>query len=171
MTEWLQSLDWSLWGVWILTGVLMFTGFVGTILPLIPGPLIIFVAGVVHHYLRPETGVSWWGIGFMALILVLSTVVDFLSGAVGAKWFGGTRWGVAGVIIGGIVGLFFGIVGVLIGPIIGGFVGEWFFAKQEVRPAMKAAWGSVIGAALGMFVRLCLSAAMIGVFLFDALLW
>lgn len=171
MMDWLQSLDWSFWGIWLLTGALMLTGFVGTVLPVIPGPLIIFVAAVLHLFLHPASGITWWCIAIMAIILVISTAVDFLSGAVGAKWFGGSRWGVAGVILGGIVGLFFGLVGVLIGPIIGGFMGEWFFAKKELRPAVKATWGSVLGTTVGLVVRLFLSAGMIAVFLVDAFWW
>ena len=58
-----------MWGTWTLTIVLLATGLAGTILPLLPGPVIIFVAGVLHTFLRPESAMSWWGIGLMALLV------------------------------------------------------------------------------------------------------
>src|SRR5688572_27150816 len=143
ITQWATSVDWALWGTWTLTSVLLLTGLLGTVLPLLPGPVIIFVGGALHTFLRPESAMSWWGIGIMALLLALSFFVDFASGALGTKHFGGSKWGVTGVIIGGIVGLFFGLPGLIIGPIIGGFVAERFIAKKEFHPAVRATWGTV----------------------------
>lgn len=169
--EWLHRFDWSLWGVWTLTAVLLFTGVVSTVLPLLPGPLIIFVAGLLHKFLRPETGISWWGIVILGVLVLLSIVVDFMSGAVGTKWYGGSKWGIWGVVFGGIVGLFFGFIGIIIGPIIGGFLAERFIARKETRPAVRATWGSVVGTTLGMAVRLVISVVMVLAFLVDAFWW
>lgn len=166
-----SSVDWAMWGTWTLTIVLMVTGLAGTILPLLPGPVIIFVAGVLHTILRPQSAMSWWGIGVMALLLALSFVVDFASGALGTKHFGGSKWGVGGVIGGGIVGLFFGLPGLIIGPIVGGFLAERYLAKKEFHPAARATWGTVVGTTLGMVVRVGLSVAMVLLFFVDALWW
>lgn len=168
MMEWLQSIDWSLWGVWTLTITLLIVGLAGTVLPLLPGPVIILVAVVVHKFLRPETGVSW-SIPALVLLVLASYAVDFLSGAVGTKWFGGSRWGIVGVVIGGLVGLFFGFVGLIVGPIIGGLVAELFIARKKMGPAVKATWGSVVGTTLGLAVRIGISIAMVVVFMFDVI--
>jgi uncharacterized protein YqgC (DUF456 family) len=119
---------------------------------------------VAHKFLRPETGISWWGIAVVAVLLVLAYVVDFFSGALGTKWFGGSRWGVAGVLIGGVVGLFFGFIGLIVGPIIGGLVAELLFARKKMGPAVKATWGSVVGTTVGLVARIAISLAMIAVF-------
>jgi uncharacterized protein YqgC (DUF456 family) len=169
MMEWLRSVDWSLWGVWTLTVTLMIVGFAGTVLPLLPGPFIIFVAMVAHKFLRPETGISWWGIVVVAVLLILAYVVDFFSGAMGTKWFGGSKWGIFGVLVGGIVGLFFGIIGLIVGPIIGGLVAELLLARKKMGPAVKATWGSVVGTTVGLAARIAISLAMIAVFVLDVL--
>jgi uncharacterized protein YqgC (DUF456 family) len=163
--------DWAMWGVWTLTTVLMVAGLAGTVLPLLPGPVLIFVGGVLHTILRPESKMSWWGIGLLALLLALSFLVDFVSGALGTKHFGGSKWGVAGVIVGGIVGLFFGLPGLIIGPIVGGFAAEKWIAQKEFKPAARATWGTVVGTTLGMVARVGISVAMVAVFLIDALWW
>jgi uncharacterized protein YqgC (DUF456 family) len=169
MMEWLQSVDWSLWGVWSLTVTLMIVGLAGTVLPLLPGPFIIFVAAVAHKFLRTETGISWWSITALAVMLIIAYAVDFFSGAMGTKWFGGSRWGVAGVIIGGLVGLFFGLIGLIIGPIIGGLVAELLLARKKMGPAVKATWGSVVGTTVGLAARVGISLAMIAVFVLDVM--
>jgi uncharacterized protein YqgC (DUF456 family) len=171
LTQWASSIDWALWGTWTLTILLLVTGLLGTVLPLLPGPVIIFVGGVLHTVLRPESALSWWGITVMALLLALSFFVDFASGALGTKHFGGSKWGVAGVIIGGLVGLFFGLPGLIIGPIVGGFAAEKWIARKEFHPALRATWGTVVGTTVGMVVRVVISVAMVGVFFLDALWW
>lgn len=171
ITQWFSSVDWAMWGTWTLTSALLVVGLAFTVLPLLPGPLIIFAGGIVHTILRPQSGMSWEGIALFSLLLVVSYVVDFMSGAVGTKWFGGSKWGVIGVIIGGVVGLFFGLPGLILGPIIGGFAAEKWIAKKDFHPAAKATWGSVVGTTLGMLIRLGISVAMVAVFLVDALWW
>ncbi|RBP45824.1 hypothetical protein DES53_102206 [Roseimicrobium gellanilyticum] len=167
MMEWLRSVDWSLWGVWSLTITLLIVGLAGTVLPLLPGPFIIFVAAIAHKFLRPETGISWWSIAALTVMLIVAYAVDFFSGAMGTKWFGGSKWGVAGVLIGGVVGLFFGFIGLIIGPIIGGLVAELLLARKEMGPAVKATWGSVVGTTVGLAARVGISLAMIAVFVLD----
>ena len=171
LEAWLSSIDWNLIGVWTLTICLLVVGVIGAVIPFLPGPMLLFVAGVLHTLLRPESAMSPWGIALLGLLLVVAYVVDFASSAMGAKWFGASRWGVAGVIIGGIVGMFFGIPGLLVGPVVGGLSFEIFLAKRDWRSGVKSTWGSVVGTGVGLAVRLALSLAMVIVFLIDTLWW
>ena len=165
------SIDWACWGVWTMTTVLMVVGVAGAVLPFVPGPLVIFVAALLHTLLRPESGVSWWCVGVLFALMLVAYAFDFASGAVGAKWFGGSRWGMTGVILGGLVGLFFGLIGLIIGPLVGGFAFEMLFAKMELKPAAKSTWGTVVGTGVGLAARLGVSIAMVAAFLIDALWW
>jgi hypothetical protein len=163
------SIDWACWGVWTLTTVLMIVGVAGAALPFVPGPLLIFIAGVLHMFLRPQTGVGWWCIAILFVLMLVAYALDFASGAVGAKWFGGSRWGMAGVIVGGIVGLFFGPIGWILGPLLGGFAFEMLLAKKDMKPAARSTWGTVVGTGVGLAARLAVSLAMVAAFLIDAL--
>lgn len=164
------GIDWAFWGTWSLTGILLVLGLIGTVIPLLPGPVLIFVAGIVHTLLRPESGMSWWAIAIQAVLVLAAYGIDLMSGAMGTKWFGGSRWGVAGVLIGGIVGLFFGLPGLIFGPLIGGFAFEMLFAKKEISPAAKATWGTVVGTGVGLVARLCIGLVMIAWF-FACVFW
>ncbi len=165
------SMPWDVLGVWSLTICLLIVGLVGSVVPFLPGPVLIFIAGVVHALLLPEAGMSVWGFVALTLGVGLSYVVDFASGAVGARWFGASRWGIAGVFAGGIVGLFFGPLGWIMGPLIGGVAFELIFAKKQLQPAAKSAWGSLLGTGVGLVLRLIIALAMVAAFLLDVLVW
>jgi hypothetical protein len=182
MTEWLTnawdatahfftSMPWEMLSVWSLTTCLLLVGIIGSVVPFLPGPFLIFIAGIVHTLLLPEAGMSSWGFVLLSLGLVLSYVVDFVSGAVGARWFGASRWGIAGVFIGGIAGLFFAPVGLVLGPLIGGVSFELIFAKKRLQPAAKSAWGSLLGTGVGLVLRLIIALGMVAAFLLDVLVW
>lgn len=182
MTEWLTSawhsttqffttIPWQMWGVWTLTICLLLVGIIGSVVPFLPGPMLIFAAGILHTVLRPESGMGTWGIVILSLELVLSYVVDFASGALGARWFGASRWGIAGVFIGGIAGMFFMPFGLILGPLIGGISFELLLARKRFQPAAKSAWGSLLGTGVGLLLRLIVAFIMVATFLLDALVW
>ncbi len=166
-----QSVPWGGLGVWTLTISLMVLGVLGAVLPFLPAPLLIFLAGVIHTLLLPESGMSWTGLILLGLLLVIAYVLDFVSGAMGAKWYGASRWGIAGVFIGGIVGFFFSLPGLIIGPIAGGLAFELWFAKKEMKPAMKSTWGTIVGTGAGLVLRLVVSLVMVAVFVVDIFWW
>jgi uncharacterized protein YqgC (DUF456 family) len=156
----------TLW--WTLTILLMLIGLVGTVVPLLPGTTIILAAAIGHHFLLPGHSVGWWTIVGLTVLTVLSYVVDFVSGAMGAKYFGATRWGALGGIIGAIVGVFFGLIGIFVGPLIGVLVGELLGGKG-VLPAGKSTWGTLLGTTAGVVAKLGIAVVMIGWFLLAAL--
>jgi uncharacterized protein YqgC (DUF456 family) len=157
--------------VWSLTICLLLVGIIGSVVPFLPGPLLIFAAGIIHTVLLPEAGMSVWGFVVLSLGIVLSYVIDFVSGAMGARWFGASRWGIAGVFIGGIVGMFFVPVGLILGPLLGGVAFELIFAKKRLQPAAKSAWGSLLGTGVGLVLRLIVALGMVAAFLLDVLVW
>ena len=182
MMDWLQGLweavagffiaiDWSFWGVWSLTGSLLVLGLLGAVVPFLPGPFLIFLAGVLHTVLRPESGMGWPGIALLAVLLVVAYAIDFFSGILGARWFGASRWGLWGVFLGGVIGLFFGLPGLILGPLAGGFAFEMLFAKMELKPAAKSTWGTLLGTGVGLVARVVVSVVMVGVFVVDTLFW
>lgn len=97
--------------------------------------------------------------------------VRIFSGAAGTKWFGGSKWGAWGALIGGIVGMFFFPFGLILGPLIGALLFEKFFAKKENTPALVSGVGSVLGTVAGMIVKFAVGLVMAGWILVDALDW
>lgn len=149
----------TLW--WFAVIIAMAIGLIGTVLPVIPGTTIILAAVIVHRLmLGPEKGMAWWGIGGLVLLTLLSYALDFLSSYFGAKYFGATKWGVAGAVIGGIIGLFTGFITLLFLPIAGAIVGEIIAGKRLIN-AGKAGWGTLLGTLAGMIGKLAIGLAMV----------
>lgn len=148
---------------WSLTVLLFVTGIVGSLLPFLPGTTVVFAGAVLHKLMLPGQSVGWWTLGAIAFLLVLSYVLDFVSGAVGAKYFGASRWGAIGGILGATVGIFFGLPGIFIGPLVGALVGELLGGKG-VLPAGQSGVGSLIGTTAGIIAKVLISILMVAVF-------
>ena len=78
----------------------------------------------------------------------------------GAKYFGATRWGAVGGILGGVVGIFFGLPGLIIGPLLGVLIGE-LLGGQDILPATRSTWGTLLGTTAGMVGKVLIALVMI----------
>lgn len=146
---------------WLAAIILMAIGLLGTVLPFIPGTTIIFAAAVIHRLMvGPEVGMSWWGLGIMAALTLLSYVIEYATGLFGAKYFGATKWGVIGAIIGGLAGIFTGFVTLLFLPMVGAIIGE-LIGGQRLVAAGKAGWGTLLGNLAGMIGKVFIALAMV----------
>ena len=153
---------------WVVTIVLFAVGLIGTITPVLPGTTIILAAAVIHRImLGPEKSIGWRTIIVLVLLTLATYVIDILGGYFGAKYFGATKWGTFGAILGALVGLFFGIVGLFVGPVIGAIAGE-FVAGKRMIDAGRAGWGSLLGNLGAMLGKLVIGLAMIAIFLLTA---
>jgi uncharacterized protein YqgC (DUF456 family) len=156
------QMDLFWWGV---TLVLMAIGLMGTVLPVLPGTVIIFVAALLHRImLGPEKGLGWLSLIFLALLATGSYAIDFLGGWFGARRFGATRWGTFGALAGALVGIFFGLPGLLIGPLLGALTGELIGGKRLID-AGRAGWGALLGNFAAMFGKLLIGLLMVTWFL------
>ena len=174
---WESILSSPVWGTvgtsaaWVVTACLLIAGAVGCVLPVLPGHLIILIAAIAHRLMLGEdAGLRWWSFVILVVLMAISQTFEMLSGAAGTRWFGGTRWGAAGALVGTIVGLFFLPFGLLLGPLIGAFVCEIAFAKKETRPAVVSGVGSVVGTLAGMAFKIVVGVLMIGWFFLDVFL-
>ena len=149
---------------WFFTVVLFAVGLIGTVLPVFPGTIIILAGAVLHRVmLGPEKSIGWRTITVLVLLTLATYALDFLSGYLGARFFGATRWGMLGALIGALIGIFFGIMGLFVGPVIGAVLGE-FVAGKKMIDAGRAGWGSLLGNLGAMIGKLIIALAMITIF-------
>jgi uncharacterized protein YqgC (DUF456 family) len=148
----------------ILGVLLVFAGLIGLILPILPGPALIFAGIVLASWAEDFVHVGSKTIVILAVLAIMAHAIDFMAGAFGAKKFGASRWASIGALVGAVVGVFFGFIGVLIGPFIGAFLGE-FMVKNRIQPAARAGIGSWLGVVLGTAAKVALGFVMIGIFI------
>ncbi len=152
---------------WFFAIALFAVGLIGTIVPVLPGTTIILAAAIIHRViLGAEESISWKTIVALVLLTLLSYFFDFLGNYFGAKYFGATKWGAFGAILGALVGLFFGIIGLFAGPVIGAVAGEFIGGKRMID-AGRAGWGSLLGNVGAMVAKLIIALAMISIFLIN----
>lgn len=153
---------------WLFAIVLFAVGLIGTVLPVFPGTTVILAAAIIHRImLGPMKSVGWPVIAVLIFLTLVSYFFDFLGGYFGAKYFGATRWGTFGAMLGALVGIFFGLLGLFVGPVIGAITGE-FIAGKRMIDAGRAGWGSLLGNLGGMVAKLLIALAMITIFLVSA---
>ncbi len=142
--------------------ILMILGIAGCLLPVLPGPPLTYLGLVVLHFTRfADIGKNIFII--MGIVAVVVTVIDYVVPIWGTKQFGGSKYGMRGATVGLIIGLFLGPLGIIIGPFIGAVVGELIF-KDDIRYAMKAGFGSLLGFLTGIGLKL--AAALLMTFYF-----
>jgi uncharacterized protein YqgC (DUF456 family) len=152
----------------VLAGIVMVLGLIGTLLPGIPGAPLILAAAVGHKLYFGADSISYFGLFVLVVLTILSMVLDFFGSLLGAKKLGATWRGMAGAIVGAIVGLFFNLPGLILGPIIGAFLFE-LLSGREWRESAKAGAGALLGMLLGMVGRVVCCVIMIAVFSLSVL--
>ena len=149
--------------LWALAVILVLVGLIGALVPVLPGPVLVFGGLVLASWADGFTRVGPFTLIVLALMTVAVYVVDFLAGAYGVEKTGASRRAVVGAVVGAIVGLFFGLPGVLLGPFVGAVVGEYTVRRHLVE-AGRAGAGAWLGIVLGAAAKMAVLFAMLGLF-------
>ncbi len=145
--------------------ILVVVGFVGLVLPALPGAPVLFLGLLAAAWAESFSYVGVYTLTILGIIACLTYAVDFAAGAFGAKRFGASRRAVMGATIGAVVGIFFGIPGLLLGPFVGAVIGE-LSSGPNIFAAGRAGLGATLGLALGAAAKLSLGVSMVGIFVF-----
>ena len=137
-------------------------GIAGTVLPALPGSVLLAVGAVLVGWAEGFTRVSGLTVGVCAALGVAIWVVDLLASVLGAKAFGASRWALVGGSVGVVVGLFFGLPGIILGPAVGALAFE-FARDPNFGRALRAGVGAFLGFVLGTAVKVTLAFVLVGV--------
>jgi uncharacterized protein YqgC (DUF456 family) len=151
--------------LWIVVITLLLMGLAGTILPTLPGNILIFAGALVYGMFTGFEEVTLWVLAALAGITIGAQLLDYVAGAYGAKRFGASKYGMWGAILGGIVGLVaFNIVGLIAGVFLGAIIPEILLGGQSFKGALGIGWGSLLGFLGGTLMKFILGLLMIGIF-------
>jgi len=145
-------------------------GLVGTILPILPGTLLIAVTVISYSFFNSWQSPSVIELAILIIILTISGSSQWWLPAMGAKSAGGApKRAILYGTIGGIIGLFFGL---FIGTIVGYALGVLLGCYQKYRDfnrALKASLGSVAGQGAAALVELGAGILVLALFSYFAL--
>ena len=138
--------------------ILMLIGIIGCLAPVLPGPPLSFL-GLLLLQASKFGDFSLTVLIILGVITVVVSILDYVVPIWGTKKFGGSKYGTRGATVGLIIGLFLGPVGIIIGPLAGAVVGELIF-KDDMKYAIRAGFGSLLGFLTGVGLKLAASFVM-----------
>lgn len=151
--------------VYLLVALLLVAGLIGSVLPALPGTVLILAGAAVHAFATGFDPIGPGRLAILALMTVVAYALDHVAGVLGVRRLGGSGWAMGGAVVGALVGLFFGLAGLVLGPLVGAAVAEYAYTRQA-RTSARAALGTVVGLLVGAVAKIGLGLAMIGLFLF-----
>ena len=152
-----------------VAAVLVVAGLAGTILPVLPGVLLVFGGLFLAAWADDFTRVGYVTLAIIGGLGLLAFAADFFASVLGAKRVGASPQALFGAGVGGFAGLFLGIPGVILGPFVGAALGE-FFARGRVLQAGKVGFGTWVGLLVAAVAKVAIAVAMVAIF-FVAYAW
>lgn len=161
----------------IIAVVLMVLGLACSMIPSLPGPLILWIGMVTWAWADSFLRVGWMTLGLLLIVALFAMTVDFLitvymSRRVGASWkaIGG---GIVGGLLGGLIFSGFPpVLGSLIGAILGVIAGMWlveYWDKHDRSAATRAVRSYLSSVVLSAAVEVGIAFGMVGVFVWRVL--
>ena len=147
----------------------MLVGLAGTILPRLPGLVLIYAGFLFYGFVTGWIAYGVWAVLFWGLVVLGTFAVDHLAGSVGARKYGASRYGFWGSFLGAFAGLLIAnLPGLIIGAFLGAFCGELLAGKSGYE-ALRSGKGALIGLLAGTLFKLVVGLVMIGAFLWWVL--
>lgn len=147
--------------IYIILALLSIAGVILTVLTL-PGVWLVYLSVFILAVMDKFEIITPTILIVLFILSMLSTFIDNIVVALGAKKLGGSNWGMLGAILGGIVGLVIGnIVGMFLGPILGATLFELIFAHKDIKTSLKAGIGSFLGILFSLILKVSFTIGMI----------
>ena len=150
--------------LWVLAIGMVVIGVIGTVLPALPGPVLVFGGIALAAWIDDFTRISGWTVGVAAVLTLLAFATDYVAAALGAKKAGASTLAIIGAAVGTIAGVFSGLVGLIFMPLLGAALGE-FVAQRNLRRAGKVGFSTWLGLLVGTAVKVAIVFSMVGLFI------
>ena len=142
---------------------LIVLGLAGTVLPVLPGTLLVWGGIVLGAWIDNFSRVGTTTVLVISALAILAWGLDYVAGLMGAQKAGASKQALLGAALGTVAGLFMGLVGVLFMPLFGAAVGE-YLARRDHSRAVKVGIATWIGIMVGVVAKVVLAFIMVGIF-------
>lgn len=154
--------------LWLLVALLMVAGLAGTILPALPGTVLIFFATLLGAWIDDFTRIGAVTLIISGMLMLLAQLLDYAAGVMGARKAGASKEALWGATLGTLVGLFMGLIGIFFMPFVGAVMGE-YLARRHHGQSLKVGLFTWLGIMAGLLSKIVIAFMMIG--LFAIALW
>jgi uncharacterized protein YqgC (DUF456 family) len=157
-------------GLLIIAAIVMCFGTFAAVLPLVPGPALVWFSAVIYAIATNFRQVGIAALVVLTLLMLLGSTTNLWMSALGVKAVGGSGWGVLGGMIGMLLGtLIFFPIGAIIGAVVGTLSAEYLHTK-DWKQALKIGGGTAGGFLLGVAAELVIALVMDVVFIVSLLI-
>lgn len=161
-----------------LAYALMILGLIGSLLPVLPGPVFIWLGVFLWAYGDGFQAIGWPTLVLLGILTVIAWVSDLALTTILSRRAGISWKSIGAAIVGGIIGgiVLSGILlvlGSIVGTILGAIAGLLLFEyreKQDWDLAWKSAKTYLVGFFGAVVVETALSLVMLGIFAWQAFL-
>ncbi len=160
----------------LIAYTLIVLGLIGSVLPVLPGPLLIFLGALSWAWADGFEAVGWPTLVVLGLMMVLAWPSDLILTTFGTRKAGASWKAVAGAIVGGIAGaiLLSGVIpviGTILGTILGALVGillAEYYDKRDWGQAYQVSKGYIFGSVAARVLDVFMSLLMVAIFVWQA---
>ena len=151
-----------------VTSLIFLIGLVASLLPVVPGSLIVWSGVIIHKLWMGDDSVAWKIVIITGAITLIGQLADLVMGVWGARKFGASWKGALGAFLGAFIGLFLPppLFWLIVGPVIGAIIGE-LLAGRTFKAGSKAGLGTVIGGIIAFALKFGLSISVVVLFYLD----
>ena len=150
--------------LWILVALLIVVGVAGTVLPALPGVILVLAGIVLGAWIDDFTRVSGTTVAVVSVLAIAAWVIEYAAGVMGAQKAGASKEAIVGALIGTVLGIFTGLWGLLFLPLIGAVAGQYMVDRDMIR-ARNVGIATWLGMAIGTLAKIAITFLMIGIFI------
>lgn len=149
----------------LVAGSIMLVGLIGAILPLVPGPPLIWLGALYYGWRTAWVDVGWPSLTLLLILAIIGGTADVWMGYLGANRGGASAWATLASLVGGLVGVIvFSIPGAIIGSIAAIVIVE-YARHRDWQKVLRASGGYLVGSLLATVVEFVIAICMIGIFI------
>ena len=148
-----------------VTSLIFLIGLATSLLPVVPGSLIVWSGIMIHKLWMGDASVAWKIVLTTGIITLIGQLADLVLGVWGARRFGASWQGAVSALLGAFIGLFLPppLLWLIVGPVIGAIIGE-LLAGRSFKAGSKAGIGTVIGGIVAFALKFGLSVCVVAIF-------
>lgn len=149
--------------------LLMLSGLIGVIIPMLPGLFLVWLGVAVYVWQTGFEVVSIPLFLFISLLILFAGTSDVWLPYFGAQRSGAAKRSYLLSTVGAIIGSFLlPVIGTIIGFVLGLFLGE-YWKHRDTGTAVQVSWGGLKGYGIATLIQLIAGVLIIGLFVWQVI--
>lgn len=153
----------------VLSILIILIGLIGAVFPMIPGIPLMLIGTIIIALWVEGGSIPMGHLYIYASITLISILIDYAGGIIGAKVGRATKMGIWGAILGAFLGtIILGPIGIIIGPALGVFIIEMLYRRNFTK-SLRASGTTFLSSIAGIAVNFLLALSFLVILVLDVI--